>query len=574
MSSTSSDNTNGNIDIKSVKLSFENSKAGPSKATEVKKDQKVSVKLPYSETCPEGWKSSRKWCMIAFVLSILGQWSNCLLLPAIYSRLTDSLGFDASQLGLLHAMRLFSMFASLPLHAYLSQFYHRGVLMGISLILGGLLTILNIYGLTFGSFMAINILAGGSLGMVVPVTRSLIPNYYRLEDRGAAFGILEIAGGLGGFVGAGMGVIVTKYTEPFGNIRLLYDAAIDGTNVTWNLWVSNRKAFANATAEVASNISGCCFPWQTDFIILGTMTVILGILVIILVRDPIHENAMRKKLGDKLVLVFEGFQIEEINHDQEKGISISDLKILVKNKTWRIISIQGVFGCLPWSAFSFMILWFQRMDIDDLLAVIIFACVGGMAAAGGAVGGTVGDYFSKKSEWHHKYSRIIINHCSIFAGIPGALIFFLGLPYYIWWSYALFGLWFGFSVAWCPGNNAALMSDLFPQRLHPLSYAMQFWVEGSVSAFGPFLCAILNDNVFKTNELAVPMVTFKSFSVKKQEELLTGFGMSIMTVCCVGWFLCGLCYIPAYWTYPKESMHLQNLIKEEISKSSEMAEKL
>ena len=114
-------------------------------------------------------------------------------------------------------------------------------------------------------------------------------------------------------------------------------------------------------------------------------------------------------------------------------------------------------------------------------------------------------------------------------------------------------------MAWCPGNNAAIMSDLFPQRLHPLSFAMQFWVEGTVSAFGPFLCAVLNDRVFQTGDLAKPQAIFKSFSIQKQEALLRGFGMSILTVCCVGWLLCAAAYAPAYWSYPRESLFLRGL---------------
>ena len=46
---------------------------------------------------------------------------------------------------------------------------------------------MQILGTSYGSFMFINILSGASLGMVVPVTRSLIPNYYLLEDRGGAW---------------------------------------------------------------------------------------------------------------------------------------------------------------------------------------------------------------------------------------------------------------------------------------------------------------------------------------------------------------------------------------------------
>ena len=209
---------------------------------------------------------------------------------------------------------------------------------------------------------------------------------------------------------------MTRYTQPFGHVRSLYNAALlaEGTNVTWDHWISDRGAFANARATVASDLSGCCLPWQTDFIILGTITMILGLMVLFLVRDPIQEKKMRNALGDRLVLVFEGMEPDDPS--QELGIKMSDMLTVFHNTTWKCIATQGACGCLPWSAFSFMILWFQRMEIEDILAVVIFACVGGMAAAGGAVGGAVGDWLAKKSVWHHKYSRIIVNHCSILAG--------------------------------------------------------------------------------------------------------------------------------------------------------------
>jgi sugar phosphate permease len=326
---------------------IELSMTSPSSLDDNNKNKKKKVPLhairilPYDETCPTKYKNARWWSIFAFVIAILGQWANCLLLPSIYNRLTDSLGFDASQLGLLHAMRLFSMFGSLPLHAYLSQFYHRGRLMSLSLIVGGFVTMLNVIGLTFTTFMILNMLAGCSLGMVVPVTRSLIPNYYRLEDRGSAFGILEVAGGLGRFVGAGMGVIITRYTQPFGQVREIYDLALLNTNVTWEMWITNRYEFSNATAMVANAMKTntiCCLPWQTDFFILGTMTVVLGIVVFFLVRDPVQETGMRDDLGSKLVLVFEGM---EKDNDDENTIKISDMKTVAKNITWRCIATQG-----------------------------------------------------------------------------------------------------------------------------------------------------------------------------------------------------------------------------------------
>ena len=533
-----------------------------------------AARLPYSETCPEGWRSTRKLCILAFVLSITGQWASCLALPAIYNRLAESLGFTPAQLGLLHSMRLFSMFGTLPLHAYASQFADRGKLMGGSLVVGGLFTILQILGTSYGTFMFINILSGASLGMVVPVTRSLIPNYYRLEDRGGAFGILEVAGGIGGFFGAALGVIVTTYTQPFGYVREIYDGSLAAANaaanassqLTWDMWVTDQLAFSNATAAVAANfqdeegISICCVPWQTNFIVLGIVTILLGIMVTMLVRDPVRDTKVHSALGKDITKVFEGLELDELTgRVNDDTIRLVDMKRVCRSRTWLFIAVQGVWGCFPWSSFSFLILWFERMEIQSMLAVVIFACVGGMAAAGGAVGGSVGDYFTKKSLWHFKYSRLLINYASVIMGIPGALIYFLALPYYTWWSYALFSLWFGFSVAWCPGNNAAIMSDLFPQNLHPLVFAMQFWVEGASSAFGPFLCALINDEVFKAKDLSLPQADFNALPASRRTELLNGLGMSLLTVCCVGWSMCLLTYSPTWFSYPKESRHIARI---------------
>lgn len=524
-------------------------------------------RIPYEETCPEGWRMTRKLCVLAFVLSITGQWASCLALPAIYNRLAETLGFTPAQLGLLHSMRLFSMFGSLPLHAYASQFADRGKLMGASLIVGGVFTILQILGTSYGSFMLINILSGASLGMVVPVTRSLIPNYYRLEDRGGAFGILEVAGGIGGFFGAALGVIITTYTQPLGYVREIYNSALasakSNMTVTWDMWVSDQLSFANATSVVAQEFKSsgviCCTPWQTNFITLGIVTILLGIMVALLVKDPVRDTSVQKMLGKDLIKVFEGLELDEDGCVRDETIRLVDMKRVCRSRTWLFIAIQGVWGCFPWSSFSFLILWFERMEIQSMLAVVIFACVGGMAAAGGAVGGAVGDYFTKKSLWHFKYSRLIINYFSVLAGIPGALIYFLALPYYVWWSYALFSLWFGFSVAWCPGNNAAIMSDLFPQNLHPLVFAMQFWVEGASSAFGPFLCAVINDEVFMAKDLSLPQAEFNALPEKRRTELLNGLAMSLLTVCCVGWTLCLLTYSPTWFSYPKESRHIAKI---------------
>ena len=272
-----------------------------------KKDR--TLKQPYSEMCPEKYKKMRSRAMLAINMSILMQWANLLILPAIYNVLSDALQFSTAQLGLAHSMRLFSMFGTTPFWAYICQRYSRRVVLSTSLIFAGFFIALNAASVNYVSFMAYNVFCGMMTGAVVPVSRSLVPNYFQLSERGAAFGSLELFGGIGGFLGAGVGVVLTRYGRPIGDSLVEYERGLSYFNATFS---SDQRIQAQVTEWVFQDgVKGCCMPWQLVFIVLGAAFIPIALIIGIYAVDPVQDKITIAKMGDDLQLVFPGLDAEE-----------------------------------------------------------------------------------------------------------------------------------------------------------------------------------------------------------------------------------------------------------------------
>ena len=101
-----------------------------------------------------------------------------------------------------------------------------------------------------------------------------------------------------------------------------------------------------------------------------------------------------------------------------------------------------VFGAFPWSGLSWMILFFEKIGMSNIMSVLLFFAVGGAAAIGGGVGGCIGDVAQRKSL---KYGRIVVSHFSVFLGVPLACMLFLAIPRSVssQWLYLFGGFIFG-----------------------------------------------------------------------------------------------------------------------------------
>jgi hypothetical protein len=200
---------------------------------------------------------------------------------------------------------------------------------------------------------------------------------------------------------------------------------------------------------------------------------------------------------------------------------------------------------------SFCILWFTKMGIQTPWNILIYAAIGLGAALGGLLGGLLGDFLHKTVS--KKYSRIFVAQLSVFNGIPLACVLFLVIPQTVSSQYIYFGFGFvfGLMISWCAGNNGSNESDIFDNNVLPTAFGLQFFVEGSVSAFSPFVVGSVAQFIYQSN-----LENYDSLNPQEQAESLAQFAKAPLTVCVVAWSLCFLTYIPMYIYYPRESRML------------------
>ena len=142
----------------------------------------------------------------ALQMAVGAQWMSLLFIPGLAKTMANDPGFNSTQIGCLHSMRLLAMFFGLPFFSWLSNVWtRRGVILS-GLLLSSVCTMLTPLVRDYRGVMIFNLLSGFFLGGIIPTTRSLVASYYPLEQRGTQYGLIEFSSGIGGFLGAGMTV--------------------------------------------------------------------------------------------------------------------------------------------------------------------------------------------------------------------------------------------------------------------------------------------------------------------------------------------------------------------------------
>ena len=123
-------------------------------------------------------------------------------------------------------------------------------------------------------------------------------------------------------------------------------------------------------------------------------------------------------------------------------------------KTWIFIVLQGVTGAFPWPAMSLLLYWFQLLDINPFLAILVSAGPAAGAAIGGGIGGCIGDRLNRT--WSKKYARTAVSHFSVVVGPFLMIIMFFVFPQReeSWWMFGLYGLFAGMFISWSAALRA------------------------------------------------------------------------------------------------------------------------
>lgn len=440
---------------------------------------------------------------------VSAMWASMVLPNALYDGMQSTSSWSLTQVALIYTLQIFSIFLTGPIWGYIATRVSGRILLTIGITAAGILNCLVAVSLTsYTALVFLHITKGIFLAPCQIITRSMVSKYYKLEDRSTKYGTLELAAGIGGLIG-----VVFGATSFIGGAEGYYGD----------------------------------FPkWGVPYILLGVSYLPLALCVYKFVIDPDHDVAfVERKFGvSNQGEMFPGMV------DGDISITTNAVKQLFTNKTWIVISIQGITGATPWPALGMLLYYFQLMGINDFLAIFISSAVAIGAALGGLIGGTLGDYGYARSP---KYGRIIVSQASVVIGIPLLAIFFFGIPAVAsrWWVYALFGIFSGSLISWSAPSNIAMLSDVFDQITFPFAFGVEQMFEGAIAAWAPTAVAGIA-SAFGVGEL-------KDFDLKTPQEKasdLDGLGAALFTICAVGWGLCALSMCAMYYVYPKDSISL------------------
>ncbi|CAA7022182.1 unnamed protein product [Microthlaspi erraticum] len=276
--------------------------------------------------------------------------------------------------------------------------------------------------------------------------------------------------------------------------------------------------------------------WRSAFMLMATMSAMIGILVFVFAVDP------RKKKSSIFV-----------SHDHKRDELMSSvlmeswaaIKDVTKLRTLHIIVLQGIVGLVAWNAMVFFTMWFELIGFDHNKTAALSGIFTTGQAIGSLVGGIVAD---KMSHIFPNSGRVICAQFSVFMGAVFSIILLRIIPqstnsYYIF-LVTLFLM--GLAITWCgPAINSPILAEIVPPTHRTMIYAFDRALEVSFSSFGAPLVGIMSEKVFGFDAKGIDNV--KDYG-REAEALSKG----IMWMMAVPFGLCCLCYTPLHFLFRKD----------------------
>ncbi|KAL4037830.1 hypothetical protein IC575_001430 [Cucumis melo] len=406
------------------------------------------------------------------------------VLPSVYKEVSETFNASPSDLGYLTFIRNFVQGLCSPLAGILVLSYDRPkVLAGTfcwALSTAAVGICLELKQVTF--WRAVN---GFGLAIVILPLQSFIVDSFMDGVRGVGFGLLSLIGSLGGIRGGVLATVMVGQ-QYFG---------VEG--------------------------------WRCAFILMATLSAIIGILVYMCVVDPRKTinniqkspyryqrrfvsrsiNSFSSSLLFFLTWLVSGYRDNLIDQTLPNSSSIwfeswTALKAVMKVHTFQIIILQGIVGSLPWTAMVFFTMWFELIGSShNGTAVLLSLFVVGYAL-GCLLGGLIADRLTKI--YPHS-SRIMCAQFSASMGIPFSLLLLQLIPQFVD-SLLIFGVTLflmGLTISWNGiAVNAPIFAEVVPIKHQTMIYAFDRAFEGSFSSFAAPLVGILSEKMFGYDDTA------------------------------------------------------------------------
>ncbi|ESQ40965.1 hypothetical protein EUTSA_v10013341mg [Eutrema salsugineum] len=440
------------------------------------------------------------------------------LLPGVYKEIGEALHVDPTALGTLTLFRSIVQSCCYPLAAYLSSRHNRAHVIALGAFLWATATFLVAISTTFFQVAVSRGLNGIGLAIVTPAIQSLVADSTEDSNRGVAFGWLGLTSNIGSILGYVFSILFAS------------------------------KSF--------NGIAG----WRVAFLLVGFVSVIVGILVRLFAKDPHYSDK------------------EITKHDKDKPFwsDIRDLlreaKMVIKIPSFQIFVAQGVSGSFPWSALAFAPLWLELIGFSHKTTAVLVTLFTISCSLGGLFGGYMGDTLAKKFP---NAGRIMLSQISSGSAIPLAAILLIGLPDdpSTAFSHGLVLVIMGLCISWNgAATNGPIFAEIVPERARTSIYALDRSLESILASFAPPIVGMLAQNVYGYKP--IPEGSSSLIKIETDRENAASLAKALYSAIGVPMLICCTIYSFLYCTYPRDRdrAKMQALIESEMQQLKEEEE--
>ena len=353
------------------------------------------------------------------------------LLHSVFRALEADLQLGPSALSTLALLQSLSMAVAAPVWGVLAATWSSRSLLSTAVFGWAVSSVLNGCATSLGAFAVLRALNGAALAVITPLSFAMIAGMVPPARRGMAFGLLTLSNSIGAIAGA-----------------------------TFATSVAGQRYFGHAG-------------WRLPFFVAA----LLALLLVPLIRAFVPLGAS----GSRSMARGDGG-----GGGGSARRAWASARVLMRdaslNRTLRLITLQGLFGAVPWQVFGFLTMYLQYSGLADTRAALVASCCRAGTALGGLAGGLVSDRCHRYSPAH---GRIWLAQAADLARLP--IVCLLFGPQ--WGAAAEGGLYaallllLGFLAPWVGVTNKAIIADAVPTRTRASAIALSLALEGTVAAF-------------------------------------------------------------------------------------------
>ncbi|KAI6695352.1 hypothetical protein NL676_023062 [Syzygium grande] len=423
------------------------------------------------------------------------------LLPSVYKEVSEAFNIGPADLGYLTFIRNFVQGIASPLAGILAINYDRPTVLTIGTLCWALSTAAVGVSEHFTQVAFWRAVNGLGLAIVIPALQSFIADSYTDGVRGAGFGFLSL---IGSFGGVGGGVLATVMAGQ-------------------DYW----------------GIPG----WRCAFILMATLSSLIGFLVFMFVDDPRKVNSFAPDSSKSL---YGG----DLTGKQSDAKSVwmetwAAMKSVIKVRTFQIIVLQGVVGMLPWTAMVFFTMWFELIGFNHNSTAALLSLFAVGCAVGSLLGGVIAD---RLSVIFPNSGRVICAQFSSFMGIPFSLFLLRVIPQNTdsWFSFAVTLLLMGLTISWClTAANAPMFAEVVPAKHRTMIYAFDRAFEVSFSSFAAPLVGIMSEKIYGYDAKSID-------PIKGSAREAFALSKGLLSMMAVPFGLCCLLYTPLHVAFGRD----------------------